>query len=308
MILITLLTIFWTSITVLDNTFVATPECALQKAESALQEQKVEIGILWYHYALFQLDEEESTSYQAYIHYKLAELYYSNEVYDNSIHHIRKAIRFNTNEHIAPILRYNLGRGLIMNHDYASGELQLLRSRMAMEDPVLKLHITLFLARLYGLLNDGEQMAYYLNQARESQLDLPESIEEQLVEANHQINEEINLKSENKAKIFSSILPGSGQLYAQQYRNSAGALLINTATTALMVRSVNLENYHHTLLIGAMLWWRYYDGNRDNAIDSVREYNRLQRSSTIHKAMQSLERIYREPYMQKNSSLSRKQF
>ncbi|MBP3191878.1 hypothetical protein [Natronogracilivirga saccharolytica] len=297
-----------TSITLPENAFAASADSSVRKAQSAAEKQKYETGILWYHHALYQLDGQDKTGYKSYIHYNLSKLYYAEGKYSNSIRHIRESIRFNTSEQNDPVLRYHLGRSLIVNHEHATGELQLLRSRMAAEDPVLKLHITLYLARLYGYLNDLYQMAYYLNQAKELQLELPDTIDEHLAEAGSYAGMEPVYKSENKAKVLSTAIPGAGQLYARQYTNALGAVMVNSATIALLVRSVTLENYHHTLLIGSLLWWRYYDGNRDNAAHSVHEYNNRQRQSAIRKAMQSLDEIYRESFMQGDISLKRDDF
>lgn len=308
MILITLLITFWTSIIFPDRLFVSSADNALQKAQQAFVEQKYDYAVLWYYYTLFNAKKENSKVPHAYIHYKLAESYYRTGNFDQSIYHIQAAIRFNRKDKTGPVLRYYLGRSLIMNKQYVLGELQLLRSRMLVDDPIIQIHISLYLARMYGLLNNREQMAYYTNQALGVVLGSGKPIAGYLNQAVNSLGEDIKIKSEGKARYLSTILPGAGQLYARQYLNSMSALLINTATTALLVRSIKLENHHHAILIGSLLWWRYYDGNRDNAVNSVRKYNDWQTGHAIREAFHYIDQVYSDPIMQIDISLNQKQF
>ncbi len=308
MILITFLITFWTTIIFPDRLLASPVDNALQKAQQAFIEDKYDYAVLWYHYTLFNAEEENTKVSHAYIHYKLAESYYRTGNFDQSIYHTQEAIRFNRNEKTGPVLRYYLGRSLIMNKQYVLGELQLLRSRMLVDDPVIQIHISLYLARMYGLLNNRQQMAYYTNQALEVVLGSGKPIADNLSRAVNSLGGDNKIKSEVKARYLSTILPGAGQLYARQYLNSMSALLINTATTALLVRSVKLENHHHAILIGSLLWWRYYDGNRDNAVDSVRKYNNWQTGHAIREALHYIDQVYSDPIMQMDISLTKNNF
>ncbi|MEX0684376.1 MAG: hypothetical protein WD098_00110 [Balneolales bacterium] len=306
--LILLLTIFWINIIPPNNIDPPTAEAAIQKAESSFKEQNFDESILWYHYALYELQNGEETSLKAYLHYKLADVYETTNAHRESSYHMQQTLSLNANNEINSVLRYHLGLSLILNENFAGGELQLLRARMAVDDPAIKLHITLMLARLQGLLSNKDQMIYYIDQAKNLNIEDSEEITSLLRKVNFQIQKEVEQKSSSKAKMLSSFLPGSGQLYAHSYKNAFGALFVNTLTTGLIIRSVKLERYHHASLIGLLLWWRYYDGNRDNAAHSANSYNLSKETKAIHQANETLTKIYQEPFMQKDMSLSRKHF
>lgn len=308
MILITLLTIFLTTITSPDELGVLTTERVLVKAENAFKSHEYAYSKVWYHYALYKSNGKESQTSHAYIHYKLAELYYRTRNFGQATHHIREAIQKNKNVHIGPYLRYHLGRSLIMNKEHTLGELQLIRARMLIDDPVYKIHISLILARLHGMLNNIDLMALYIAQALEGEIGSSEPIVDFLSEAYEHATLEITFKSESKARKLSTVVPGLGQLYARRYLNSISALLVNSTTTALLIRSIRLENYHHSLLIGSMLWWRYYDGNRDNAVSSVFQYNNLQTYSSVQDALRAIDQIYKEAIFKRDISLTHDKF
>lgn len=79
-------------------------------------------------------------------------------------------------------------------------------------------------------------------------------------------------KSSKTAKWFSTLLPGLGQIYAKDYRNSLNAFLFNalnfTATGLFLYR----EEYSSAILYFIFLTERYYSGNLYQAQQSVIKY------------------------------------
>lgn len=78
-------------------------------------------------------------------------------------------------------------------------------------------------------------------------------------------------KSRQKARRFSTFLPGAGQLYAEDYRNSLNAFLLNGANVALNTMLFTHRYYVDGFLYLLTITERYYNGNRYQAGQSVRK-------------------------------------
>ncbi|MFH1052559.1 MAG: hypothetical protein V1779_16695 [bacterium] len=76
-------------------------------------------------------------------------------------------------------------------------------------------------------------------------------------------------KSASTAKWFSTFLPGLGQFYAGDYRNSANAFLLNAMNFSATCLYIYYGEYGNALLYFAFLTERYYSGNRFQAEQSV---------------------------------------
>ncbi len=83
----------------------------------------------------------------------------------------------------------------------------------------------------------------------------------------------LRLKSSGKAKAFSTILPGSGQIYARDWKEGVNALMLNGIFGFLFVKDIVSQNYIQAALFSFFIFKRFYVGNRRNAVDSVEKYN-----------------------------------
>jgi len=73
---------------------------------------------------------------------------------------------------------------------------------------------------------------------------------------------------------LSTCVPGSGQIYAGDYRNGLNAFILNSLVGYQTVRFVMDEKYAGAFMTGRYLFWRYYSGNRYHAARLAGEYNR----------------------------------
>lgn len=81
-----------------------------------------------------------------------------------------------------------------------------------------------------------------------------------------------NRKSETLAFYMSTILPGTGQLYAHDYRNAINSLLLSGGFMALGIHSGIQYGIVNSLLVVLPWWGRYHIGGMQRASESVRAY------------------------------------
>ena len=75
------------------------------------------------------------------------------------------------------------------------------------------------------------------------------------------------------AMLFSSLVPGSGEIYCGHYLTGIAAFLINAATLTAFIYSINKKNYLDATLVFSIFFSRFYLGSRQNAYDFANEYN-----------------------------------
>lgn len=78
------------------------------------------------------------------------------------------------------------------------------------------------------------------------------------------------------AVLMSSILPGTGELYAGNLKYGVLSLLVNGATVTGTVYSLTRRNYMDAALLFSLFFVRFYFGSRSNARDFADDFNRLQ--------------------------------
>jgi tetratricopeptide (TPR) repeat protein len=75
------------------------------------------------------------------------------------------------------------------------------------------------------------------------------------------------------AMLFSSLIPGSGEIYCGHYSTGIAAFLINAASLSAFIYSINKKNYVDATLVFSIFFSRFYLGSRQNAYDFANEYN-----------------------------------
>jgi tetratricopeptide (TPR) repeat protein len=75
------------------------------------------------------------------------------------------------------------------------------------------------------------------------------------------------------SQIMSSVIPGSGEIYAGKYGWGILSLLVNAATVYGTVNCYKKKQYLDATLIFTMLFTRFYSGSVNNARDFALEYN-----------------------------------
>lgn len=99
-------------------------------------------------------------------------------------------------------------------------------------------------------------------------------------------------KSESIAKISSTILPGSGQIYAGKYKWGIGALALNALGGYLTLKAVVEERPISAGFIFSLLWYRYYTGNIEAAQLAVKEFNQNSEKTFRNKTVHQLKTIW----------------
>ena len=102
-------------------------------------------------------------------------------------------------------------------------------------------------------------------------------------------------KSVSVAKILSTILPGAGQLYADNWRGGLNALLLNSALGFLTIDAALDRHYTDAALWGGLAFWRYYRGNTFRAGQAAEQFNKQRIQQGAEAILQRLQEIVDAP-------------
>jgi len=103
--------------------------------------------------------------------------------------------------------------------------------------------------------------------------------------------ERLPAKSPAAAKWMSTALPGTGQMYAGEWRDGIHALLVNGAAVFLLVDGLLDRRYGDVLLVNGALLERFYRGNRLNAADAAERYNRRVGNEHARRVLRRMENM-----------------
>ena len=101
-------------------------------------------------------------------------------------------------------------------------------------------------------------------------------------------------KSGSVAKILSTILPGSGQIYANNWTDGFNALILNGLFGYTSFSVAKSGNYRDASFLTLFLWMRYYLGNRNNAKKIAYQVNRKQDLAFAQLIVEELQAIWNE--------------
>jgi hypothetical protein len=82
------------------------------------------------------------------------------------------------------------------------------------------------------------------------------------------------------AMLASTVVPGSGEVYAGAVGLGLASFAANAAVIAGVVYCVDRKLYLDAALLATVLFGRFYSGSRSNAYDLARDFNERQRQST----------------------------
>lgn len=91
------------------------------------------------------------------------------------------------------------------------------------------------------------------------------------------------------AMLASTVVPGSGEVYAGAVGLGLASFAVNAAVIAGVVYCVDRKLYLDAALLATVLFGRFYSGSRSNAYDLARDFNERQRQN----AARELKRRYR---------------
>ncbi|MBT6150145.1 MAG: hypothetical protein HOH74_32185 [Gemmatimonadetes bacterium] len=88
--------------------------------------------------------------------------------------------------------------------------------------------------------------------------------------------EKLSLKSERKARLYATFVPGLGQVYGGAWKSGINALMVNGLTTFAVLHSLSAGAYVDAGLLFGLVFNRYYFGNRYHAALIARQHNERQ--------------------------------
>jgi len=83
----------------------------------------------------------------------------------------------------------------------------------------------------------------------------------------------LDIKSPQRARLFSLFIPGLGQIYSKDYKNGMNSLILNSLTSYFLFNSIIDKKYWDALIIYYTPFERYYWGSSRNAELIANNYN-----------------------------------
>jgi tetratricopeptide (TPR) repeat protein len=202
------------------------------------------------------------------VYLAIAGLYKKQERFSDAQKALRSALAGAATDSMRYEIRIQYAVLEIARGRYASAEMELIRiaSFSAAERQRLRARFFLFMAHVLT----GEW-----NEASDVIADPSFSADERLLRCLRilKTGDIRRRKSPNAARWMSTFVPGLGQMYAHDLSGGINALAVSFLTVFLTANSVIEGYYQEAVLTDAMLFWRYYSGNRWNAADAAEKYN-----------------------------------
>jgi TM2 domain-containing membrane protein YozV len=82
-------------------------------------------------------------------------------------------------------------------------------------------------------------------------------------------------RSPTAAAIFSSFVPGSGELYAGHMTTGLLGFAVTAGSLAGAIWAAKADDWVGTAIIVSTLFWRFYNGSRSNAVAFAEEFNKV---------------------------------
>ena len=219
------------------------------------------------------------------IYHRIGILYRNHGLLSQAIDSIRQSVIRCSDREQKSKYQIDLAVTLIANKNYDLARLELIKVLIRNPSEVLYNRALLLQGVTYIY-------QYRWEEAQESfkTYTQDENLDKLFIETDH-----LSYKSKLVAKILSGILPGSGQIYAGDWKSGLNALALNSAFGYVTVDSILAENYVDAILWTYFIFQRYYQGNLYRAGIAVDEYNdemnrsvadsiltRLQEITTLH--------------------------
>lgn len=180
-----------------------------------------------------------------------------------AIDSIRQAVIRTSDKEQKSEYRINLAVTLIANKDYDLARLELIK--VLIRNPSEALYKR-------TLLLQGVTYTYQFRW-EEAQETLKNYSQDEKLDELFQKTDNLPYKSKLVAKILSGILPGSGQIYAENWKSGLNAFALNSAFGYVTVDSILDQNYVEAIMWTYFIFQRYYQGNLYRAGRAVDEYN-----------------------------------
>lgn len=267
------------------GTYTTSKNLALDLAERFFDSGNYEEAITEYKRFIFYNPQSESISYA---YYKIGLAYRNEKKWNESINALHLSIQTATSESIKNEREIALAVVLIASGNYSDAEFQLLKVESFSPFLLLRRKAAFFrgIASLYAHKWKDARTAFQKYFKEDSLFEssvLSRSLDSLLLLAQY-----LKYKSPRLAKILSTILPGSGQIYAGDILNGLNSLVINSLTGYLLVSSLIKGDFTGAILIYVPLFQRYYLGNRFRAEKIAENYNKKLNEKIINNILRTI--------------------
>ncbi len=206
---------------------------------------------------------------KCYAGQQIAEMYRAEEKWDQAIAAFQTSLALAPGDSIRDDLRVQMAVTLIAAQRYSAAEFALLRVHTFGKYPNLKRKAGFFLgvASLYA--GKWDPAYEYFDDYFADEPGIRRIIVDSLLAPANRPRR----RSPATAKWLSTLLPGSGQIYAGSFLHGLNSLALNLGTAYLLGGSVVDHRYYDAAFVYSSLFWRYYSGSRYHAARICRERN-----------------------------------
>ena len=219
------------------------------------------------------------------VYYNIGVAYRSQGLWTEAVTALRAATHLTTDDAAKSKYQLELAVTLIAAQDYDLARLELIK--VTMRTPSAQLYRrALFLQAVASIYQ------FRWEDARES---LRNYTTDEKLDMLLDAATDMPLKSARLARGLSTIFPGTGQVYAGDWRGGLNALLLNGAIGFLGVDAVLDGYYVDAGLWGVFIFWRYYRGNTFRAGQAAERFNQRESRKAAEAILQRLQEIVGTP-------------
>lgn len=210
----------------------------------------------------------------SYAHYKIGMAYRNQRRWTESIKALEQSVDTAHTARGREERELALAAILIASGNYSGGEFTLLRLESFSQYPILRRKAA-FLRGVACLYLSRWKEAREVFRAYFSEGATDEFPKDVGIRVDHALAQAENLryKSSSLARLLSTFLPGSGQIYANDWRSGLNAFVVNTGIFYLVFGNL-AGGDSQDALISFLIFGRYYFGNRLRAGQAAERYNK----------------------------------
>ena len=219
------------------------------------------------------------------VYYNMGIAYRAQEQWTEAITALRAATHFATNSEAKSEYQLELAVTLIASQNYDLAQLELIKVTMRTPSALLYRR-ALFLqavAYIYQLRWD---------EAREA---LQNYTTDEKLNTLFDAANDMPLKSAKTARVLSTILPGTGQIYVGDWRGGLNALVLNGVLGFLTVDTVLDGHYVDAALWVGLIVLRYYRGNTFRAGQAAERFNQQGSGELPKQSCSDFKRLLKHP-------------
>lgn len=238
-------------------------EDILSKADNLVRQGFYDDAITEYKRFIF-FNPDSSQIAEAY--YKMGLCFRSDRKFHNAIESFNKSIFLSDNPDLANERRLTLATTLIASKNYNLARLELAKIISSTNHEKLLRKAFYFCGIEAIYVRDWKSVEEYFGKYY------------QKGESLNKIDDIIrttkkSYKSMTKAKIFSAIIPGAGQIYSGNWKDGLNALALNATVIGGIAYNIYKKDYMNALMLAYLFLPRYYNGNIYHAGKDIEKYN-----------------------------------